>query len=128
MRGEPLAQNLPALGTAPALPPPAPVLDLEPPTTAVPLSHYLWILRRQAWKIGAFVVLAVVAAFVTSTRLTPVYEATATVDIDRQAPSALIGQEAQRVVSTQDADQFLATQAKLIQSDSVLRPVATRYS
>jgi len=120
----------------PALPPPAalwtltptgPALDAEPAAAGVPFSHYLWILRRQAWKIGAFVTLMVVGALVVTARLTPVYEATATVDIDRQAPSGLVGQDAQRVVPANDADQFLATQAKLIQSDSVLRPVALKH-
>ena len=62
-----------------------------------------------------------------SKRLTPIYESTATIDIDRQMPSAIIGQEATRTMAN-DSDQFLATQAKLIQSDSVLRPVAEQYS
>lgn len=106
----------------------SPVFEPEPYTTAVPLAHYLWILRRHAWKIVAFMVMTVLAAFVVSSRLQPVYEATATVDIDRQAPSGIVGQEAQRVASVNDADQFLATQVKLIQSDSVLRPVTQKYN
>jgi capsular exopolysaccharide synthesis family protein len=68
----------------------------------------------------------VVATVIISARLTPVYESTATVDIDRQMPSAAIGQDATRMPAN-DADQFLATQVKLIQSDSVLRPVADQY-
>src|ERR1035437_199916 len=115
------ARNLPipadvyrALGFAP-----------EPDSSAapVPLSHYLWILRRNWWKILLFVACSVTATVVVSSRLVPIYESTATVDIDRQMPSAIIGQEATRTVAN-DSDQFLATQAKLIQSDSVLRPVA----
>jgi len=95
----------------------------EPEGNSVPLTHYLWILRRQGWKILGFISIAVVATLAISMRLTPVYEATATVDIDRQMPTAVIGQDANRS-SLNDADQFLATQIKLIQSDSVLRPVA----
>lgn len=101
-------------------------LDLEPEDAAVPLSQYFWILRRQMWKIITFVVIAMVATFIVSKRLTPVYESTATVDVDRQLPSGIIGQEANRA-ALNDADQFLATQVKLIQSDSVLRPVADQY-
>ena len=41
-------------------------------------------------------------------------------------PTGVLGQEAMQS-ATNDADQFLATQVKLIQSDSVLRPVAQRY-
>jgi polysaccharide biosynthesis transport protein len=105
-----------------------PVFDPEPQTSAVPLTHYLWILRRHLWKIAAFVVVSIVATFVVSSRLTRIYEATATVDVDRQAPSGIVGQDAQRLAAANDADQFLATQVKLIQSDSVLRPVTQKYN
>ena len=101
--------------------------DVEPPEqSAVPLAHYLWILRRHRWKILAFVFACVVATLIVSARLTPIYESTVTVDIDRQMASAIIGQDAARA-PLNDADQFLATQVKLIQSDSVLRPVAQQY-
>jgi polysaccharide biosynthesis transport protein len=100
--------------------------DVDTDHPAVPLSHYLWILRRQRWKILAFVSFCVAAALIVSMRLTPIYEGTATVDVDRQTPTSIIGQEALRI-PLNDADQFLATQIKLIQSDSVLRPVALQY-
>jgi capsular exopolysaccharide synthesis family protein len=98
----------------------------EPEEQTVPLSHYLWILKRHRWKILAFVLTSVIATVVVSSRLTPIYEATATIDVDRQAPSGVIGQDANRIAPN-DADQFLATQVKLIQSDSVVRPVAEKY-
>ncbi len=120
----------------PALPEPyrgdyrnaAPILDAEyePQAAHVPLAHYLWILRRHGWKIGAFVAGIVLATLIVSLRLTPVYESTATVDVDRQMPTGVLGQEALQN-ATNDADQFLATQVKLIQSDSVLRPVVDKY-
>jgi len=97
--------------------------ETESAAVAVPLSHYLWIFRRNWWKILLFVACAVAATAVISMRLTPVFESTVTIDIDRQMPSGIIGQESTRSL-TNDSDQFLATQAKLIQSDSVLRPVA----
>jgi capsular exopolysaccharide synthesis family protein len=93
----------------------------------VPLSHYLWILRRHVWKIVAAVATCVFCAFVVSARLQPVYQATATVNVDRQAPSEIVGEDATRPSAPNDADQFLATQIKLIQSDAVLRPVAEQY-
>jgi succinoglycan biosynthesis transport protein ExoP len=99
--------------------------DSEPEESTVPLSHYLWILRRHKWRIVAFVLLGVAATMVISSRLTPIYEATSTIDIDRQAPPAVIGLDAARGAPN-DADQFLATQIKIVQSDSVLRPVALR--
>jgi succinoglycan biosynthesis transport protein ExoP len=117
-----------------ALPPPNQAVqpswygyDAEPPQqSSIPLAHYLWILRRHRWRILIFISACVAATTVISARLTPVYESITTVDIDRQMPSAVIGQDATRMPAN-DADQFLATQVKLIQSDSVLRPVAEQY-
>src|ERR1700684_1194249 len=100
--------------------------EYEAKPANVPLAHYLWILRRHGWKIGAFIVGAVLATLVVSLRLTPIYESTTTIDIDRQMPTGVLGQEALQN-ATNDADQFLATQVKLIQSDSVLRPVVDKY-
>jgi len=118
--------HFPAVPEHYAFYPPYAFQEPESEEPAVPLSHYFWILRRQKWRILAFVFVCVVSTVVVSSRLTPIYESTATIDIDRQAPAALIGQDAARMAPN-DADQFLATQIKIIQSDSVLRPVAERY-
>jgi succinoglycan biosynthesis transport protein ExoP len=92
-----------------------------------PLSHYLWVLRRRKWPLLLFVVFAVAATIIVSSRLTKYYESTATVDVDRMVPTAVIGQEAStRASSMNDSDLFLSTQVKLIQSDSVLRPVVMK--
>jgi capsular exopolysaccharide synthesis family protein len=99
----------------------------EPEEPTVPLSHYLWILKRRRWEILSFIAVSVVATAIVSARLAPVYESTATIDIDRQEPSSVVGQDANRTAALNDSDQFLATQLKLIQSDSVLRPVAQRF-
>ncbi len=100
--------------------------EFEPQTAHVPLTHYLWILRRHAWKIAAGVLLGTLAALIVSLRLTPIYESTTTIDIDRRMPTGVLGQEAAEIVNN-DADEFLATQVKLIQSDSVLRPVVDKF-
>ncbi len=92
----------------------------------VGLSHYLWVLRRHLWRILCFVAGCAAATLIVSFRLTPIYESTTTVDVDRRTPTGIVGQEAVQS-ATNDADQFLATQVKLIQSDSVLRPVAGRF-
>ncbi len=93
---------------------------------SISLSEYLWIIKRHRWKILAFVIAAVAGTLVVSSRITPVYESTATLDIDRRMPTSVLGDEA-RQSGINDADQFLATQVKLVQSDSVLRPVADRF-
>src|SRR3954465_11743221 len=68
-----------------------------------PLSHYLWVLRRRKWPLLAFVVFAVAATIIVSSRLTPFYESTATLDVDRMVPTAVIGQESStRAASNND--------------------------
>src|ERR1039458_8635093 len=99
--------------------------ETEAEAPSVPLSHYLWIFRRNWWKIMLFVACSVAATAVISMRLTPVFESTVTIDIDRQMPIGIIGQESTRSFSN-DSDQFLATQGKLIQSDSVRGRVAQK--
>lgn len=121
-----LEGNVPAVSEYLAVQSPYGYTQAEPEEPVVPLSHYLWILRSHKWRILTFVLFCVVSTVVVSSRLTPIYESTAVIDIDRQAPSGFIGQEAARLAPN-DADQFLATQIKTIQSDSVLRPVAERF-
>jgi capsular exopolysaccharide synthesis family protein len=118
--------TVPAISEHISLHPSYAYAEPEPEESVVPLSHYLWILRRHKWRILVFVLGCVAATIVVSSRLTPVYESTAAIDIDRQAPAGVIGQDAARMAPN-DADQFLATQVKIIQSDSVLRPVAQRF-
>lgn len=120
--------NLPVPADTYRAPYPAAVIDadFEPAATTVPLAHYLWILRRHCWKILGFVAAVVLSTLIVSLRLTPIYESTATVDIDRRMPTGVFGEEAIQSIGN-DADQFLATQIKLIQSDSVLRPVVEKY-
>jgi capsular exopolysaccharide synthesis family protein len=97
----------------------------EPEEAVVPLAHYLWILKRHKWRILAFVLVAVICTVVVSSRLTPIYQSTATIDVDRQAPVSVVGQDSR--ADLYDSDQFLATQIRIIQSDSVLRPVSQRF-
>ena len=69
-----------------------------------------------------FVTIVTAGVTLASLRLTPVYESTATIDIDRRMPMGILGREASEYPAS-DSDQFLATQVSLIQSDSVVRPV-----
>ncbi|HEY4364077.1 MAG TPA: polysaccharide biosynthesis tyrosine autokinase [Bryobacteraceae bacterium] len=126
---EPLNENLPApMYGVPsyAAPPLQAYAEEEADEAKIPLSQYLWILKRYRWRIAGFVAAAVLATWIISARLTPIYESVATVDIDRQSPSGVVGADAARTVLN-DADQFLATQIRLVESDSVLRPVDQRF-
>jgi len=98
----------------------------EPELPSVPLSRYLWILRRYLWKIIALVAACVLITAVVSSRLQRIYESTATIEIEELNPPAVVGQQPVQSNET-DPETFLATQIRLIQSDSVLRPVAEQF-
>jgi len=104
-----------------------PAFDTEAEASSVSISHHAWVLRQEWWKIALFVAAMSAAAFVISKRITPIYESTVTIDIDRQTPSGVVGQDANRAI-TNDTEQFLATQIRLVQSDTVVRPVAQKYN
>lgn len=90
--------------------------------------QYLRILNTHRWSIGGFVLLLTASTYIICAHLTPVYDSTATIDIDLRAPSAILGQDTAHSELTSDADQFLATQVSLLESDSVLRPVSEKYN
>jgi polysaccharide biosynthesis transport protein len=98
----------------------------DPEEARIPISQYLWICKRHRWRILGFCAAVVILTVIVSARLTPIFESSTTVDVDRQSPPGVVGQDAARSV-TNDADQFLATQMKLVQSDGVLRPVDQRF-
>ena len=112
------AERLPALLESLAAP--------DPEEARIPISQYLWIVKRQRWKILGFCTAAAVATVIISARLMPIFESTTTVDVDRRTPPGVVGPEA-ALTALNDADQFLSTQMKLVQSDGVLRPVEERF-
>jgi succinoglycan biosynthesis transport protein ExoP len=116
------------MGRVPAYYPASPYQngDEEAEEARLPLSQYFWVVKRYRRRIVGLVAATMVATLLVSARLTPIYEATTTVDIDRQSPPGVVGEDAARN-ALNDADQFLATQIKLVESDSVLRPVDQRF-
>jgi len=107
-------------------PPPFATFEDDNEEGRLPLSQYLWVLKRHRWRILGFVAVSVLATLVVTARLTPIFESTATVDIDRQTPPGVVGEGAARAAMN-DSDQFLATQIKLVESDAVLRPVEQQF-
>ena len=97
------------------------------PLNGPSLSQYLWIVKRHRWKLVAFVIFSVIATVIVSKRLTPLYESTAVIDIDRQTPAAVLGNESTTAVNSADVENYLTTQEQIVQSDAVLRPVVEKY-
>jgi succinoglycan biosynthesis transport protein ExoP len=108
------------------LPPAPPLFGLEPEKPTAPPTHYLWILRRHLWKMVAFVLGCMLITFIVSARIKPIYESTATIDVDLGAPQTVVGQNS-NAPTLQDPEVYLTTQIRLIQSDAVLRPVAEQF-
>jgi succinoglycan biosynthesis transport protein ExoP len=104
-----------------------PALEKEPALNGPSLSQYLWVVKRHRWKLLAFVIFSVIATVIVSKRLTPLYESTAVIDIDRQTPAAVLGNESTSGVNAADAENYLTTQEQIVTSDAVLRPVVEKY-
>jgi succinoglycan biosynthesis transport protein ExoP len=102
--------------------------EMETAQPAVSPTHYLLVIWRQRWKIIAFVATCLLATYLISARLTPIYEATAKIDVDRHINQTVVGPEQSPVSSGDDVEAFLATQREIILSDAVVRPVAERYN
>ena len=105
-----------------------PYPEFEAAGPALSAMHYLLVIYRQKWRIIGFVAACLLATYLISSRLTPIYQATVKIDVDRRIPAGVVGQEASQGMTGDDADAFMATQGELIQSDAVLRPVAEQFN
>jgi capsular exopolysaccharide synthesis family protein len=98
------------------------------PRLGLPISHYTWLLRAHFAKMLAFVILSVLATALVTLRMTPIYESTATLYIDRAAEKDVVGKDSVSATASFDEDAFLASQIRILQSDSVVRPLAEKYN
>jgi capsular exopolysaccharide synthesis family protein len=106
----------------------APRVSEQQEDGTIPLAHYLWVMRRYRWHMLTFVAVCTIAAFIISLRMRPIYESIATLDVDRDTPTTVVGDDSRPGSNNFDSDEYMATQMELIQSDSVLRPVALKYN
>jgi capsular exopolysaccharide synthesis family protein len=105
----------------------APAPEADSTRNGIPFAHYRWMLSRHKWRLGLFIGISVATTIFVSKRLTPFYESTVTLDVDRMAPQGVVGQEAAAArTAFNDSEMFLQTQIQLIKSDEVLRPVVQR--
>ncbi|HVW86140.1 MAG TPA: polysaccharide biosynthesis tyrosine autokinase, partial [Bryobacteraceae bacterium] len=122
------AAIVPLSAAALSAPVPPPVAPDDVAHAGLPFSHYTWLLRTHFTKMLAFVMLTVIATVLVTLRLTPIYESTATLYVDRAAQKDIVGKESEpSQASNADADEFLSSQIRLMQSDSVVRPLAEKY-
>src|SRR3954465_5364054 len=68
---------------------PAAPAEREEQVLAVDFRRYLSALRKYMWLLAALVVMSVAGAGVFTTRQTPIYEATASVQVEPKLPDLL---------------------------------------
>jgi len=95
-----------------------PVLDERGPTSqGMPLSAYLYVLWRRRWTVlGAIVILTSIAA-VLSFRMTPIYEATARLEIEPETPQFQSSSDVYQKTGRDDV--FLQTEIQVLKSESL---------
>jgi polysaccharide biosynthesis transport protein len=124
---EPRSPDSPALLTKPiSVASLAALSASEPEPLSLLLNQYFKVIWGRRWWILILVIAAGAITLVLSKRITPIYESTAAIQIDRRGPTGVVGQEANQSVQG-EAEQFIATQVRLIQSASVLTPVAQQF-
>ncbi len=89
---------------------------------AVPLTHYLWVLRRNLWRIGGFVFVVVTAVLLYSLQLTPIYESAAMLEIENQTPMFRIG-DGGFSFDNRSFDTVVATQLEVLDSSEIAAQV-----
>jgi succinoglycan biosynthesis transport protein ExoP len=83
------------------------------------LLDYLLVLRKHQWLILTFLVTVVTLVSIATFKMKPVYEATARIEIDRDAPSVLPFQATNSDYAFEDMQNYIETQSKVLQSDTL---------
>ncbi len=103
------------------------VTDSTPPEGGGSLADLIRVLKRQRWKLLAFIGTALAAAIAMQCTIPNLYEASALVKIDRHQ-AAVVTDQSQQEGTADDMDQIVTTLVELAKSDPVLRPVADRFN
>ncbi|MGZ4820273.1 MAG: GumC family protein [Terriglobales bacterium] len=100
---------------------------VEPP--AVSIWEYLRTLYKHRWLILAAMVIVTTLATIATLRMTPIYEATGRIEINRPAQDILPFKDANAYAGGGDDDTVeIETQVKILQSDGLAADVARRLS
>src|SRR5271154_6321706 len=104
-------------------------LTVIPPPSVLPwdqmprephLLDYLVILRKHQWLILTFLLTVVTVVTIASFKMTPVYEAAARVEVDKESQqNTLPFQDGNAYDEYVDADNYLETQGKILESETL---------
>ncbi|HUO34597.1 MAG TPA: polysaccharide biosynthesis tyrosine autokinase [Candidatus Acidoferrum sp.] len=107
-----------AAETLTVIPSPA-LLPLDQSPREPHLLDYLIILRKHQWLILTFLLAVVTIVTIASFKMKPVYEAAARVEVDRESQSLQPFQDSNPYDGYIDLDNYLETQAKILQSETL---------
>jgi len=107
---------------------------IDPPLTVIPaptvlpwdqvprephLLDYFIILRKHQWLVLTFLLTVVTVVTIASFKMKPVYVATARVEVDRETQNTIQFQDANAYDEFVDMDNYLETQTKILQSETL---------
>lgn len=104
-----------------------PPFNMADERAEVSLKHFRDVITKHRWKLLTLVVLATALTAIVTRTLTPLYESTAKVNVERFGTGGFIGSGGSSTGLGSEADQVMSTQLELIQSDPVLRPATEKY-
>ena len=96
--------------------------ELLAPSSGLDLKEFIGIIMRRKWLVAAIALLTLLAVLLITLMMKPVYQATSTIQIERNAKQIISGNMFESVESRSDKD-FHETQRKLIQSRALARRV-----
>ena len=96
--------------------------ELLAPSSGLDLKEFIGIISRQKWLVAAISLLTLLGVLLVTLLMKPIYQATSTIQIERNAKQIISGNTFDSVESRSDKD-FHETQRKLIQSRALARRV-----
>ncbi|PID47495.1 MAG: hypothetical protein CSB47_00495 [Proteobacteria bacterium] len=96
--------------------------ELLEPSSGLNLKEFINIVARRKWLVTVITLLTLLAVFLITLMVKPVYRATSTIQIERNAKQIVSGNTFETVESRSDKD-FHETQRQLIQSRALARRV-----
>jgi succinoglycan biosynthesis transport protein ExoP len=109
----------PAITVADSLQARSPFLAMDLMPREPHLLDYLIVLRKHQWLILFFLLAIVSIVTIATFRMQPVYEATATVEIDRENANAIHFTDSDPYDMYADLEDYITTQAKILQSETL---------
>ncbi|MGB1309636.1 MAG: GumC family protein [Leucothrix sp.] len=96
--------------------------ELLAPASGLDLKEFIGIIARRKWLVAAITLITLLAVLLVTLMMKPVYQASSTIQIERNAKQIISGNMFETLESRSDKD-FHETQRKLIQSKALARRV-----